>query len=79
MYHLIALLIGFFIDLLLGDPHSIPHPVVWIGKLISAAEKLLRRKINPKYEGYLHAGFMILLLILMAVIAFKDIFQLFGG
>ena len=31
MYHLIALLIGFFVDLLLGDPHSIPHPVVWIG------------------------------------------------
>ena len=40
MYHLIALLIGFFVDLLLGDPHSIPHPVVWIGKLISAADNL---------------------------------------
>lgn len=43
------------------------------------AEKILRRKINPKYEGYLHAAFMILLLILMALIAFKDVFQIFGG
>ena len=51
MYHLIALLIGFFIDLLLGDPHSIPHPVVWIGKLISAAEKLVRRLFPKTVRG----------------------------
>ena len=44
-----------------------------------AAEKILRRRINPKYEGYLHGTFMILLLILMAVITFKDVFQIFGG
>ena len=51
MYHLIALLIGFFVDLLLGDPHSIPHPVVWIGKLISAAEKLVRRMFPKTVRG----------------------------
>lgn len=47
MIHLLALVLGFCIDLLLGDPHSIPHPVVLIGKLISAMEKLVR-KIFPK-------------------------------
>ncbi|MDD7341965.1 MAG: adenosylcobinamide-phosphate synthase CbiB [Firmicutes bacterium] len=47
MIHLQALVLGFCIDLLLGDPHSIPHPVVLIGKLISAMEKLVR-KIFPK-------------------------------
>ena len=47
MIHLQALVLGFCIDLLFGDPHSIPHPVVLIGKLISAMEKLVR-KIFPK-------------------------------
>ena len=56
MYHLIALLIGFFIDLLLGDPHAIPHPVVWIGKLISAAEKLVRRLFPKTVRGENIAG-----------------------
>lgn len=49
-WSLFALLIGFGIDLLFGDPHSIPHPVVLIGKLISALEKLLRR-LCPKTRG----------------------------
>ena len=42
--------------------------------------ELVRGKpINPKYEGYLHAAGMILLLGLMAVVMFKDIFVLFRG
>lgn len=44
---LFALLTGAFIDLLIGDPHWLPHPVVLIGKLITLLEKLLRR-IFPK-------------------------------
>lgn len=44
-----ALVIGFLIDLLVGDPHSIPHPVVGIGKSISFWETKLRR-IFPKTE-----------------------------
>ena len=73
-----------FIAINLGVMNLLPIPALDGGRVVcllvtAAAEKILRRKINPKYEGYLHAGFMILLLILMAVIAFKDIFQLFGG
>ena len=47
IWSLLALVIGFLIDLLVGDPHSIPHPVIWIGKLISVLEKALR-KVFPK-------------------------------
>ena len=47
MWSFAALIIGFGIDMLLGDPHGIPHPVVGIGKLIGALEKLFRR-IFPK-------------------------------
>ena len=42
MWSLWALILGFIIDFILGDPHSIPHPVVGIGKLISDMEKILR-------------------------------------
>ena len=44
---ILPLLIGFGIDCVLGDPHSLPHPVVLIGKTISALECVLRR-IFPK-------------------------------
>ena len=60
MWTLYALLSGFGLDLLLGDPHSFPHPVVAIGKLISALEKLLRRLFPatpPDKEQDFHSQF----------------------
>ena len=37
-----ALLLGFLLDCLLGDPRAIPHPVVLMGRLISLLEKAFR-------------------------------------
>lgn len=46
-YHIIAFVTGYFLDLLIGDPHSLPHPVALIGKLIHFLdEKLYRRAQN---------------------------------
>ena len=42
-------------------------------------EKLSRRKLNPKYEGYIHAVGMVALLGFMAVVTFSDIFKLVMG
>ena len=56
MRSLCALCIGFCIDLILGDPHSIPHPVVLIGKLISSLEKLLRKLFPKTVRGENWAG-----------------------
>ena len=42
--------------------------------LTTAVEAITKKKIDPKYEGYLHGAGMILLLALMAIILFKDIF-----
>ena len=53
---LLALPIGFCIDLILGDPHGWPHPVIWIGKLISALEKALRRTFPKTPAGEKTAG-----------------------
>ena len=47
--------------------------------LTTAAEAVTKKKIDPKYEGYLHSAGMIALLGLMALIMFKDIFVLFKG
>lgn len=56
MWSLFALPIGFLMDMLLGDPRSIPHPVVLIGKLISALERLLRRLCPRSPRGERAAG-----------------------
>lgn len=37
-YHILAFLGGFLLDLLLGDPYSLPHPVRAMGKLIGVLE-----------------------------------------
>lgn len=51
-----------------------------VGVLLTGLiETVTRKKINPKYEGYIHGAGMILLLALMAVIMFKDIFVIFKG
>lgn len=38
-YHAFALLIGYILDLIIGDPHEMPHPIRLIGKLITFVEK----------------------------------------
>lgn len=40
-YHIFAFIAGFVLDLLIGDPYFIPHPVRLIGSLISFCDKRL--------------------------------------
>lgn len=51
-----------------------------VGVLLTAGiEGITRKKLNPRYEGYIHGVGMILLLALMGVILFKDIFVIVKG
>lgn len=51
MQHLIALLIGFALDMLFGDPHWLAHPIRLIGRFISLCEKLLyRENASPRAQ-----------------------------
>lgn len=45
-YHIIAFIAGFVLDLLIGDPHFIPHPVRLIGSLISLLDKRLNSDVK---------------------------------
>ena len=55
-WSLLALVIGFVIDFFVGDPHGFPHPIILIGKLISALEKGLRRLFPATPRGERWAG-----------------------
>ena len=73
---------GAFLAINLAVMNLLPIPALDGGRVVSllittAVEAVTRKKINPKYEGYIHAAGMILLLALMALILFKDIFFLF--
>lgn len=48
-YHIFAFIAGFVLDLLIGDPHFIPHPVRLIGSLISFLDK--RLNCNTGYNS----------------------------
>lgn len=43
-YHIIAFVLGFFLDLLLGDPYWLPHPIRLMGSCITKIEKWLRQE-----------------------------------
>jgi len=57
---LIILPLAFGLDLLLGDPRWLPHPIVWMGHAISRCEKIFRRWIKNEFRaGLLFALFLI--------------------
>ena len=75
---------GGFIAINLGVMNMLPIPALDGGRVFAllittAIVKITKKPVNPKIEGYIHAGGMILLLIFMALIMFKDIFAIFKG
>lgn len=66
-YHLAAILAGYLLDLCLGDPHSMPHPVRALGNLIVWLEKYLRPagKKHATERGERRAGVLFVCLVLL--------------
>ena len=78
------LFFGGFIAVNLAVMNMLPIPALDGGRLLALLlttgfEAVTGKKIDPKYEGYIHGIGMVLLLALMAVIMFKDIFTIFKG
>lgn len=72
------LFFGGFIAVNLGVMNLLPIPALDGGRVVSlllttGIEKITGKKLNPKYEGYVHGAGMILLLALMAFIMLKDV------
>lgn len=63
IWSLAAIGIGYLLDLFLGDPRAIPHPVVMMGRLISRLEKTLRRLLPKNPGGEKIAGGLIWLIV----------------
>ena len=75
---------GAFIAVNLAVMNLLPIPALDGGRavallLTTAIQAITKKQIDPKYEGYIHAAGMILLLVLMAVIMFKDVFTIVKG
>ena len=62
--------------------NMLPIPALDGGRVASllivwCIEKVTRKKLNPKYEGYVHGAGMLILLAFMAFIMVKDVIGLF--
>ena len=55
LFVILPLLLGWFLDLLIGDPAWLPHPVVGFGKMISFGEHHLNKGTHRKLKGALMA------------------------
>ena len=82
IYHIAAMLAGFLMDLLLGDPYWLPHPIRLIGNWISFLEKrLLGSKTEEKHttpEQEQRRG-MLLVLAVLSSTAFVTAVLLLGA
>ena len=79
---LTLLVFGGFLAINLSVMNILPIPALDGGRILgllltTAIEAVTRKKIDPKYEGYIHTAGMIALLVLMVALTFKDIFAIF--
>lgn len=64
-----AVACGFLLDLLLGDPDFLPHPVVLMGKIIGGLEKVFRRRLPTTPKGELLGGTLLAILLPLGTLA----------
>ncbi len=67
-----------FISINLGIMNLLPLPALDGGRLLFQIVELVRGKpISRKVEGYIHFAGLAILMMLMIVVTFKDVFGLF--
>lgn len=69
-YHMAAFFSGFILDLILGDPYCLPHPIRLIGNMIGKLDKALMKESHVRDEKKeLKKGKLLVALVLTAVTA----------
>lgn len=71
----VALFIGWIADRLLGDPVSMPHPIVGYGKLIAFGEKRWNKGVHRLLKGALWSLFLVLGVYFAACVLFDFLFD----
>jgi len=64
MLTLLAIICGFALDFIFGDPHGLPHPIILIGNLIGALEKKCRHFFEGDDSLMLFSGFILVIIVL---------------
>ena len=57
---LLAVCIGFVVDCIVGDPEKLPHPVRWMGALITVLERRLRRETDAPRKQQAKGALLVL-------------------
>ena len=73
MINPIALIIGWLLDLLFGDPVRLPHPVVWFGRMIAFGEKRLNHGSHRQLKGAVMAIVLIVGVFVLAWIIRQEL------
>ena len=76
LFLILPLLLGWFLDLLFGDPVWLPHPVVGFGKMIAFGEHHLNKGRYRKLKGALMAMALIVIVFLATVWIRHDLYLL---
>ena len=68
--HTVALISGYILDLIIGDPHGIPHPITAIGRLISGCEKVMLKDCDGEQDRKkeLISGILMCIIVIAATV-----------
>lgn len=73
------ILIGFIIDCFLGDPYQLPHPIRWIGSVISKLDKkLYRENDSDKLKFYKGIWIVIVVLLISVICPFAILYSAYS-
>ena len=74
----VKILVAYCLDLILGDPYRIPHPVQFIGKIISKLEEVLYKFKNKKLWGsILCIGVLVVTFFVTSILGMIEILEVY--
>lgn len=76
--HLVSIVTAYILDLIIGDPRRVTHPVVIIGNLISFCENILLRTLSASLQQKLGGILLALFIPSVVFISVKQIVFLFA-
>jgi adenosylcobinamide-phosphate synthase len=68
VYHLISITIAYILDMFVGDPPDWPHPVRWIGTMITFFEKRWNNGKHKRWKGVVMLLFILLFVFFLVLI-----------